>query len=324
MKTGRGQDGSGGEGDGRGSAARRVVVVSRSCGASWPPGRGHVRKRGRERRTRAGRGRFRLRGSPRGSAVAVPSDGRAEATKETTRASVSSRARAEGERKRRRPSAGVVSTRASACPRARTSLHCALVMSAEPATYPVTLSVYACSCASARGRSSAASATVHTAAAIARRAISPAGTASRRRSGVGRRAAPRSFPRIAKADRDATRGVLRSNLPVFERNSGCKLYEVASGKNSGEIIWENSLQIPRGWLRTSQDIAASPSGTLTVRAFGDFNETTSLGLATTTRSEPRRRVSSSANRAKAARRAPDAVTVGRCLRVRRARGSARR
>jgi hypothetical protein len=208
MKTGRGQDGSGGEGDGRGSAARRVVVVSRSCGASWPPGRGHVRKRGRERRTRAGRGRFRLRGSPRGSAVAVPSDGRAEATKETTRASVSSRARAEGERKRRRPSAGVVSTRASACPRARTSLHCALVMSAEPATYPVTLSVYACSCASARGRSSAASATVHTAAAIARRAISPAGTASRRRSGVGRRAAPRSFPRIAKADRDATRGVL--------------------------------------------------------------------------------------------------------------------
>jgi hypothetical protein len=129
-------------------------------------------------------------------------------TKETTRASVSSRARAEGERKRRRPSAGVVSTRASACPRARTSLHCALVMSAEPATYPVTLSVYACSCASARGRSSAASATVHTAAAIARRAISPAGTASRRRSGVGRRAAPRSFPRIAKADRDATRGVL--------------------------------------------------------------------------------------------------------------------
>jgi hypothetical protein len=25
---------------------------------------------------------------------------------------------------------------------------------------------------------------------------------------VGRRAAPRSFPRIAKADRDATRGVL--------------------------------------------------------------------------------------------------------------------
>jgi hypothetical protein len=142
---------------------------------------------------------------------------------------------------------------------------------------------------------------------------------------VGRRAAPRSFPRIAKADRDATRGVLRSNLPVFERNSGCKLYEVASGKNSGEIIWENSLQIPRGWLR---DLAkTSPRrlrGTLTVRAFGDFNETTSLGLATTTRSEPRRRVSSSANRAKAARRAPDAVTVGRCLRVRRARGSARR
>ena len=47
-------------------------------------------------------------------------------------------------------------------------------------------------------------------------------------------------------------------------------------------------------------------------------------VATTTRSEPRRRVSSSANRAKAARRAPDAVTVGRCLRVVRARGSARR
>ena len=185
---------------------------------------------------------------PRGSAVAVPSDGRAEATKETTRASVSSRARAEGERKRRRPSAGVVSTRASACPRARTSLHCALVMSAEPATYPVTLSVYACSCASARGRSSAASATVHTAAAIARRAISPAGTASRRRSGVGRRAAPRSFPRIAKADRDATRGVL-DQIYRFERNSGCKLYGVASGKNSGETIWGNSLQIPRGWLR---------------------------------------------------------------------------
>ena len=62
------------------------------------------------------------------------------------------------------------------------------------------------------------------------------------------------------------------------------------------------------------------------RAFDSVEvETTGIPcVATTTRSEPRRRVSSSANRAKAARRAPDAVTVGRCLRVVRARGSARR
>lgn len=219
MKTGRGQDGSGGEGDGRGSAARRVVVVSRSCGASWPPGRGHVRKRGRERRTRAGRGRFRLRGSPPARLGGRGAVRRARGSDERNDARLGLVACARG--RREETSAALRRSRldeGSACPRARTSLHCALVMSAEPATYPVTLSVYACSCASARGRSSAASATVHTAAAIARRAISPAGTASRRRSGVGRRAAPRSFPRIAKADRDATRGVL-DQIYRFERNS---------------------------------------------------------------------------------------------------------
>ena len=111
------------------------------------------------------------------------------------------RARAEDEEKIRRPSAGVVSPTASARPSARTSLHCALVMSAEPATYPVTLSVYDCSCASTRGRSSAVSAAVHTAAAIARRAISPAGTASRHRPGVVGAMPRRGRFLASKADR---------------------------------------------------------------------------------------------------------------------------
>lgn len=176
-RMGRGQDSAGAGSGGRESAMWRGVVVSHSRGASHPPGRGRVRRRARERWTRTERGRFRLRGSSRGSAVAVPSDGCAK------------------EREKRRAQGKRGEASAALCrggldegvgtSERRTSLHCALVMSAEPATYPVTLSVYACSCASARGRSSAASATVNTAAAIVPRAISPAGTASRHRPGVG-------------------------------------------------------------------------------------------------------------------------------------------
>ena len=173
--------------------------------------RGHAVRRGRPGGTASGNGvasagrapsaviflfrRTRISPARLGGRGAVRT-ARGTGTKETTRASVASRTRARKTGRRRRGRRGGLDEGVGASERTHLS---ALRVGDErrAGDVSVTLSVYACSCASARGRSSAASATVHAAAAIAR-AISPAGTASRHRSGVG--SAPRCgrFFRIAK------------------------------------------------------------------------------------------------------------------------------